>query len=92
MAYVLGTAIYIFFILANNAGKDITSITNCAFELDGQNVGSFLHVPDLTTTEVQFNSLVFSKTDIPFGEHRFVVATEGVTSHAYINFDYAIYT
>lgn len=92
LTYSLGTAIYVFFILANNAGVGITSNTNCVFKLDGATVGTFEHTPDNTTTDIQYNVLAFSKTGISPGQHQLVLATENLGFNAYLNFDYAIYT
>ncbi|KAF8998270.1 hypothetical protein BDQ17DRAFT_1309300 [Cyathus striatus] len=87
-----GTAIYVFFILANNQGDGITTITMANFTIDGQIAGSFTRAPDLTSTDILFNQLVFSKTDIPNGIHQLVISTSGVNFDVFVNFDYAIYT
>ncbi|TFK36368.1 hypothetical protein BDQ12DRAFT_580607, partial [Crucibulum laeve] len=87
-----GTAIYVFFVLANNQGDGITTTTVADFTLDGQVAGHFSHAPDLTTTDFQYNSLVFSKTGIQNGVHQLVISTSGVDFNVYVNFDYAIYT
>ncbi|KAF8912180.1 hypothetical protein CPB84DRAFT_1742791 [Gymnopilus junonius] len=87
-----GTAIYVFFILANNAGDGITSLTEANFTLDGNAPQLFQHAPDLTTTNIDFNQLVFSQENLLNAQHTLVVSTSGVNTNVYINFDYAIYT
>ncbi|KAF8998267.1 hypothetical protein BDQ17DRAFT_1411126 [Cyathus striatus] len=87
-----GTAIYVYFILANNQGDGITTLTVANFTIDGQMVGTFRHDPDLTSTDILFNQLVFNKTDIPNGVHQLIISTSDVDFSVFINFDYAIYT
>ncbi|KAJ3512485.1 hypothetical protein NLJ89_g3492 [Agrocybe chaxingu] len=87
-----GTAIYVFFILANNAGDGITTLTMANFTMDSDAPVAFQHAPDLTTTDIQFNSLVYSRTDMINAQHRLVISTSGVNTNVYVNFDYAIYT
>jgi hypothetical protein len=81
----------VFLILAGNAGPGIITKTNCVFKLDGATVGTFSAGPS-NMTKNQFNVLAFSKTDIPSGNHQLVIATEGLETNSYLNFDYAIYT
>ncbi|TEB15069.1 hypothetical protein FA13DRAFT_1721327, partial [Coprinellus micaceus] len=65
-----GTAIWVFFILANNEGDGITTITDVNFAMDGENTPTnFRHAPDLTTREPLYNQLVYNRTDMPFGTH-----------------------
>ncbi|KAF9478487.1 hypothetical protein BDN70DRAFT_836028 [Pholiota conissans] len=87
-----GTAIYVFFILANNAGDGITSLTEANFTVDGTAPVLFSHAPDLTTTAIQFNQLVFQQTNLINAQHTLVISTSGVNTNVYVNFDYAIYT
>ncbi|KAF9014181.1 hypothetical protein BDQ17DRAFT_1419087 [Cyathus striatus] len=87
-----GTAIYVYFILANNHGDDITTITMANFTIDGKMVGTFAHAPDYTANDILFNQLVFSKTDLPNGNHKLVISISDIDFKVFVNFDYAIYT
>ena len=87
-----GTAIYIFFILANNVGDGITSLTLANFTMDTGSPELFQHTPDLTTTDIDYNQLVYWKRDLSHAEHTLVISTSGVNTNVYVNFDYAIYT
>jgi hypothetical protein len=87
-----GTAIYVFFILANNAGDGITTLTLANFTLDGNPPQLFQHAPDLTTTDILFNQLAFAQTNLINAPHTLVISTSGVDTNVYVNFDYAIYT
>ncbi|KAF8197599.1 hypothetical protein BJ912DRAFT_953983 [Pholiota molesta] len=87
-----GTAIYVFFILANNQGDGITTLTAANFTLDGNAPQLFQHAPDLTTTAFQYNQLVYSQTNLINAQHTLVVSTSGVNANVYVNFDYVIYT
>ena len=87
-----GTAIYVFFILANNAGEGITTLTLANFTLDGNNPELFQHSPNLTRTDLEYNQLVYSKQDLINAEHTLVISTRDVDTDVYVNFDYVIYT
>ncbi|EFI28295.1 hypothetical protein CC1G_13824 [Coprinopsis cinerea okayama7 len=87
-----GIAIHVFFILANDQGTGITTITDCDFILDDEPPVNFRHAPDLTSTDILYNQLVFSRNDLPNGNHTLLIRTEGVDHNVYVNFDYAIYT
>ena len=80
-----------FFILANNQGDGITTVTQANFSVDGRLPVPFLHIPNLSITALQYNSLVFSRTKLSNGDHRLDITTTGSTN-IYVNFDYAIYT
>jgi len=86
-----GSAIYIFFILPNATVSGITSPTECNFTLDSQAAGSFIHVPDLNT-DIQYNALVFSHSNLSNVDHNLTISTAGVDHQVFVNFDYAIYT
>ncbi|PPQ88330.1 LOW QUALITY PROTEIN: hypothetical protein CVT25_012441 [Psilocybe cyanescens] len=87
-----GTAIYVFFVLANNEGDGITTLTLANFTLDGKAPQLFQHAPDLTSQDIEYNQLVFSQTNLINAQHTLVISTSGVDSNVYVNFDYAIYT
>ncbi|KAF9002742.1 membrane bound O-acyl transferase family-domain-containing protein [Cyathus striatus] len=87
-----GIAIYVYFILPNKYNLGITTYSAANFTIDGQIVGSFSHSPDLSTTKILYNQMVFSKTDLPNGRHQLVVSTTLDDMNVFICFDYAIYT
>ena len=91
LQHPLGTAIYIFFILANNRGEGVTSITNVNFTIDGGAPTPFTHTPNLSTTTFQYDALVFSQTKLSNTLHTLNI-TIMVSMDMYVNFDYAIYT
>ncbi|KAF9469398.1 hypothetical protein BDZ94DRAFT_378833 [Collybia nuda] len=86
-----GTAIYIFFILADIVEQGLQTETACNFTLDGQPAGFFSHTP-APNNEFLYNSLVFSQRDLPNIDHQFRISTSGLNRRVWVNFDYAIYT
>ncbi|KAE9383765.1 hypothetical protein BT96DRAFT_718412 [Gymnopus androsaceus JB14] len=74
-----GTAVYIFFILANNPpNPTITATTAANFTLDSSLVGSLSHFPDnLEFPAFQFNesALAFSTTGLENGAHQMIIST-----------------
>jgi len=86
-----GTAIYVFFILANYAGAGITTETDCDFTLDGASRGKFVHIPS-NSSDLQYNQLVFSATTLPNDNHMLLISTSGLDHNVFVNFDYAVYT
>jgi hypothetical protein len=89
--FVIGTAIYVYFILPNTVAPGITTQTECNFTLDGQAAGSFFHAPN-ASFEFIYNALVFSRSNLPNATHTLNISTSGVDHDVFINFDYAIYT
>ena len=79
-----------FFDLANNQGDGITTVTRANSSVDSGLPMAFLHIPNLSTTALQYNSLVFSRTNLLNGDHRLDITTTGSTN-IYVNFDYAVY-
>ena len=88
---VIGTAIYVFFILPNTVAPGITTQTECNFTLDGQAAGNFFHSPS-SSLDMIYNALVFSHTNLQNSDHVLNISTSGVDHDVFINFDYAIYT
>ncbi|KIK01029.1 hypothetical protein K443DRAFT_99321, partial [Laccaria amethystina LaAM-08-1] len=91
-----GTAVYVFLILANyrNDGAPVpwtSTVTRANFSVDGGSPVPFLHISNLSTTALQYNSLVFSLANLSNGDHRLDITTTGSTD-IYVNFDYAVYT
>ncbi|KIK61852.1 hypothetical protein GYMLUDRAFT_165570 [Collybiopsis luxurians FD-317 M1] len=89
-----GTAIYVFFILANAPAPGVTATTAADFLLDGFIAGSFTHSPNASALLFQFNesALAFSKTGLENATHQMVITTAGFGQDIYVNFDYALYT
>ncbi|KAG6830931.1 hypothetical protein H0H92_013859 [Tricholoma furcatifolium] len=86
-----GTAVYVYFILANQVpGDNIITQTLANFTLDGQLDDTFSHLPS-NSTEYQYNSLVFSKDGL-FNTNHTLVTSMSDSDNSYINFDYANYT
>ncbi|KAF9265389.1 hypothetical protein L218DRAFT_170792 [Marasmius fiardii PR-910] len=86
-----GTAIWVYFILANNLPK-ATTYTQCNFTLDGEPMGQFIHKPDASKTELDYNAEVFSRTELEPKRHKLEIMTGNLTREVYMNFDYAKYT
>ncbi|KAF5386634.1 hypothetical protein D9615_001525 [Tricholomella constricta] len=87
-----GTAIYVFFILANFIAEGIATETACNFTLDGRPAGSFHHIPS-TSRELEYNVPAFSQANLANIDHKLIVSTSGITDREiFVNFDYAIYT
>lgn len=93
---ILGTAIYVYFILANNPAPGITATTAANFTLNGSLVGTFNHSPNTSTSapDFQFNqsALAFSKAGLKNVTHQMVISTSGLSEDVWVNFDYALYT
>ncbi|KAG6840976.1 hypothetical protein C0991_002958 [Blastosporella zonata] len=85
------TAIYVYFILANNVGPEITSETLANFTLDGQLIETYHHIPT-SSPDYEFNALVFSQDSLPNTNHILLISTSGVDRHLFTSFDYAKYT
>ncbi|PFH51673.1 hypothetical protein AMATHDRAFT_58422 [Amanita thiersii Skay4041] len=88
----IGSAIYVFFTIVDDARVEITSKTECNFTVDGNIVGYYNHDPDLKNPAFHYQQLVFQKDDLSPGHHTFSIVTSDVPYHVYINFDYAMYT
>ncbi|KAF5388991.1 hypothetical protein D9757_005052 [Collybiopsis confluens] len=87
-----GIAIYVFFILANNAS--IGPVTTAAnFTLDAVFQGTYTHPLDPNAPAFQFNesALAFSKIGLENRTHNLFISTSG-NEQIFVNFDYALYT
>ena len=80
----LGTAFWIFNILVKLA------LTNVNITLDGELIDTYSHTPNLTQG-FSYNNSIFSREDIPYGEHTVGVSAFG-PNQTNVLFDYAIYT
>ncbi|KAG6830930.1 hypothetical protein H0H92_013858 [Tricholoma furcatifolium] len=87
---ISGTAVYVYFILANFVAPGVTTDTWANFTLDDQFSGTFHHAPS-NSTDFQFNSLVFSKEGLPNANHILIISTSG-PNNSFTSFDYANYT
>ena len=89
---IIGTAIYVFFVLFNNNGNGADTLTEANFTVDGNSPVLFQHVPNMAITDVLFNQMVFHQQGLENTQHTLVISTAGVNYDVYVNFDYAIYT
>ncbi|KAE9396742.1 hypothetical protein BT96DRAFT_96058 [Gymnopus androsaceus JB14] len=90
-----GTAVYIFFILANNpSNPTITATTAADFTLDGSLAGTFNHSPNSSAPAFQFNqsALAFSMTELENETHQMIISITDPVLSLWVNFDYALYT
>lgn len=85
-----GTAVYAFFILANQVPY-ATTYTNLSFTLDGDLAGVYSHLPD-NTTNYAYNVSGFAKIGLSKSEHTIVISNESGTNASLVLFDYLIYT
>ena len=89
-----GTAVFIFFILANNPLETISASTTTAanFTVDGFLEGSFSHWPNGSTPDFLFNYLAFSMAGMKDEMHQMIISTSDLSENVWVNFDYALYT
>ncbi|EIM79294.1 uncharacterized protein STEHIDRAFT_33180, partial [Stereum hirsutum FP-91666 SS1] len=91
-----GVAVYVYFILANSIGSEVTSNTSLSFILDGEPVGQFNHTAT-SSPDYQYNVTVYSNSSIPVlpespnGQHTLSITSAGNTPDSLLLFDYAIY-
>ncbi|KAF8891352.1 hypothetical protein BD779DRAFT_1699861 [Infundibulicybe gibba] len=86
-----GTAVYVFFINANNQGNKITTLTECDFYVDGAHSSSYQHAPT-ASTELDYNVLAFSAMNLVNSDHTISIVTANKNHSTFLNFDYALYT
>ena len=65
-------------------------LTDVNFTLDGKFVDRYTQTPDINE-EYEYNALVFSQDDIPYGEHTLEMSAFG-PNQTTVLFDYALYT
>ena len=85
-----GTAIYAYFIIANTV-QFATTLTNTTFELDGEPVGRFVHIPTPDDSYL-YNVPGYVNTTLQPGRHQLNIIGTGDTDSSFISFDYAVYT
>jgi hypothetical protein len=85
-----GTSIEVFGIVPNLV-EGATTVVNVTFALDGKPGTPYFHAPD-TTTNVLFNTSVFSQQGLANVPHQLVITPTGGTINSLFLFDYATYT
>lgn len=87
-----GTAIYVYFVLANQPTEAGTpTLTNVSFTLDGHAESPFTHNPNLASSDYDYSTLVFSKASLENAQHSLVATAEATDTSSLILFDYAKY-
>ncbi|EJF62029.1 hypothetical protein DICSQDRAFT_43438, partial [Dichomitus squalens LYAD-421 SS1] len=86
-----GTAVYVHNIVPKFLPNNTATFANISFTVDGADIGSFLHTPDLSTEVIQYNQLVHSITGLSNGPHTLVMTADGDTE-SLVLFDYVLYT
>lgn len=91
-----GTAIYVFFTLADFRAVGVTTLTECTFTVDGGSPTPYRFASELTPPREErqqlYQQLVFSMTGLSPGSHSLTIETDTGVDQSYVNFDYAIYT
>ena len=90
-ATFIGTAVYVFNIIANNAGSGVTTATNLTFYIDNQLVNSFTHTSDGTANLI-YRDCTFANSSLSNEEHFLRIVNGGGPEATLILFDYIIYT
>ena len=85
-----GTALYVFFITANQQ-TDTTTFVNTTFFIDGEFAGDFVHVPNALTSDFDFNVSAFATQGLQNTQHTLLMSSDNTTS-TNILFDYLMYT
>lgn len=93
---LLGTDIYIYFILPNTIlggdGGNVTTLTECNFAIDNQPAGNFTHIPDPHKSDYLYDQLVFHQTFENRNHTVNITVSNDDGHHSFIAFDYATYT
>ncbi|KAI0756229.1 hypothetical protein C8Q80DRAFT_15800 [Daedaleopsis nitida] len=89
-AQFTGTAVYVYCIVANKVpGAD--TLTNLTFSIDGQQVGSYTHVPT-DSTAFSYQVPVYVNRDLPNKAHTIVIQSVGDAKASLVLFDNIVYT
>ncbi|EJD36211.1 hypothetical protein AURDEDRAFT_174741 [Auricularia subglabra TFB-10046 SS5] len=89
------TAVYVYFILANNDSGIVHANTHLNFYLDGEPsvVGTFDYWHNPAAVGYLYNQLVFKSDPLPADEHNLLICSQALgTSASLALFDYAIYS
>ncbi len=89
-AHFTGTAVYVYHVIANTVPYT-TTLTNLTFTLDGQQVGTYVHIPT-DSTAFQYDVPVYTNPNLSNGDHTLVMEATGDTASSLILFDYIVYT
>ena len=88
-----GTAIWVYAIVVNNAIPSTTIIySNVTFELDGALAGTYIHVPDSSASQYEYNVTAFSQTELNNEHHTLVMTAVQGSEPSLLLFDWAMYT
>ena len=85
-----GSAVYAYNIIANQI-PFTTTLTNLTFSIDGDPVGTYVHIPENTTNTFEYGVLVYANTSLPYTSHVFVMSAGG-PNDSLVLFDYLVYT
>ncbi|KAH0832372.1 hypothetical protein J3R83DRAFT_13401, partial [Lanmaoa asiatica] len=86
-----GTALYIFFIIAN-IQIGTSTLTNIEFVLDGVVVSQYTHIPSSTISDYQYNVPVYVNEALTNGEHTMMIQPASLQNNMLMLFDYLIYS
>ena len=88
-----GTAVYVYFIVAESEQPNTVTFENTTFMIDGQNAGDYFHVPGPSSTEsFLYNFTAFATQGLQSTQHTLVMASDTSTEGTNILFDYLVYT
>ncbi|EIW63879.1 uncharacterized protein TRAVEDRAFT_79572, partial [Trametes versicolor FP-101664 SS1] len=85
-----GTAIYVYFIIPNFVAFT-TTLVNLSFTIDGTFFNQYEHIPDLSTSTIEYQTLVFHTTNLVNTDHNIQVRASG-NNASILLFDNMIYT
>ena len=85
-----GSAVYAYNVIANQI-PFVTTLTNLTFQINGDLVGTYMHIPENTTNTFEYDVLVYANTSLPYGQHTFVMSAGG-SNDSLILFDRIVYT
>ncbi|OJT04542.1 hypothetical protein TRAPUB_4812 [Trametes pubescens] len=89
-AQFTGTAIYVYFIVPNFVAYT-TTLVNLSFSIDGTFHNQYEHIPDLSTSTIGYQTLVFHTTNLVNMDHNIQVRAGGDNASLLL-FDNMIYT
>ncbi|RDX46758.1 hypothetical protein OH76DRAFT_816353 [Lentinus brumalis] len=85
-----GTAVYVYNVLANTVPWT-TTYTSLTFSLDGEQVGTYVHVPT-SDTAFEYDVPVYTNGDLANKQHTLIIEATGSTNNSLVLFDYIVYT
>ncbi|KAJ3011900.1 hypothetical protein NUW54_g2032 [Trametes sanguinea] len=85
-----GVAVYVYNVVAN-AIPAITTITSLTFRVDGQAAGAYSHSPDMSSSAVDYDVLVFSTSGLSNTVHTLEVGADNAFN-SLVLFDRIVYT